>query len=253
MSDIYQLPQNVAIDPFFDFMVAGIPIWLIILVALFLVFAIGLVFWLLRWFIMRPVLGAASAGNTGSATKKQVLFFEKTRSFRIITLECIDDVLSYADLTKIPKWLITSPLCVGKVGYAPVMIASNSFDQCRDPLAELAVLKICNEYNALKPERAITNFDDFQAVAPAVEAAYPDGIDIPSFCLYRPEAIQEYTPQSRSAAMFGGMCIRDAKKLNLAVPADEGLAQYIPLILFGAVGLISIILCFLYVTGSGGS
>jgi len=250
MVDIYQMPPNTALDPIFDMTLGPMPLWLLIMVVLFLAIGLTNAWWLIKFFIMAPVRGAGVASSATGVKTQQAFMFAKNRSFSIQALEYIDGILSYKDPIMVSKWMLTSPTCVGKVGFKPVLIASDNFDCIRDPVAEMAVCRIAKEINEHNTDVQVTNYTDFMNLIPALENAYPEGIPIPIYALYSPDEVQKYTPRNRSAGLFGAMLLRMSRKLNMSRPEQGFLEKYLPLILFLGAGVMMMAFTYMFVSGT---
>jgi hypothetical protein len=252
MADIYQMPPNTAFDPIMDLTLGPMPLWLIVILVLFLSVVLINVWWFIKFMIMAPVRGAGVASKATGVKTQQAFMFGKNRSFSIQALEYVDGILSYKDPTMVSKWMLTSPTSVGKVGFKPVFIASDNFDCIRDPISEMAVCRIAKEINTKNPDIAITNNLDFMAFIPALESAYPDGIPIPIYALYSPEEVQKYTPRNRTAAMFGAMILKLSNELNIHIPDESFWEKNIKLLLFVGAGVIAMAMTFLFGSGAAG-
>jgi hypothetical protein len=249
MADIFQLPPGVVFDPIFDAGFGAMSLWLMIIIILIIALVIINFYWFYHFLVMAPVRQAGKASKSSDIKIQQTLLFSKNRSFSIKTLEYLNGILSFPENKFISKWMLTSPTSVGTVGFKSVLIASDSFDCIRDPIAELAICFIARELNKNNENLEIDSYSKIYAILPAIEQAYPAGIPMPVYANYDPAEIQKFTPVDRDPGMFGRMLIRDAQKLNVA-QEDEGLEKYLPLLLFVAAGMIGIIMTYLYVSGA---
>lgn len=258
MTDIYQLPPGVIVDPFWDFSLGTIPLWLIIATILLFVLIIINIYWIFKYKIMVPVRGAGVASKTSGIKTQQAFMFGKNRSFSIQALEYIDGILSYpkqASKTSnnIDKWRLTSPTSVGTIGDRPVLIASDGYECIRDPVSEMALCRIVKEININNKDNKevqITNYTSLCNMLVVLEMEYPDGIPIPTYGLYDPAEVQTITPNEMTAKMLGGNLIRRARTLNMHFTEPGLLEKYLPLMIFAGVGMIGIIITYMYVTGA---
>ena len=258
MANIYQLPPGVIVDPFWDFMLGIIPLWLILVIILLFVLIIVNAYWMIKFMIMSPVKGAGVASRTTGIKTQQAFMFGKNRSFSIQALEYSDGILSYpkqASRTNnnIDKWRLTSPTSVGTIGDRPVLIASDGYECIRDPITEMALCRIVkevNENNKDNKEVQIVDYTTLYNMLVVLEMEYPDGIPISVYGLYDPSEVQTITPKEMTSKMFGGNLIRRARSLNMHIVEPGLLEKYLPLMIFAGVGMIGIIITFLYVTGT---
>jgi hypothetical protein len=258
MADIYQLPPGIIVDPFWDFALGTIPLWLIFAIFLFFILVIINVYWMIKFMVMAPVRGAGVASKATGIKTQQAFMFGKNRSFSIQALEYVDGILSYpkqASKTSnnIDKWRLTSPTSVGTIGEKPVLIASDSYECIRDPVAEMALCRIVKEVNANNKDNKdvqITDYPSLCNMLVVLEMEYPDGIPIPTYGLYDPAEVQAITPKEMTSKMLGGNLIRRARALNMHIAEPGLLEKYLPLMIFAGVGMIGIIITFMYVTGA---
>jgi len=249
MADIFQLPPGVVFDPIFDAGIGAMSLWLIILIILTIALVVANFYWIYHFLVMAPVRDSGKVSKSTDIKIQQTFLFGKNRSFSIKALEYLNGILSFQENKFISKWMLTSPTSVGTVGFKSVMIASDTFDCIRDPIAELAICMIARELNKNNENLEIDSYSKILAILPALENAYPAGIPMPVYASYDPAEIQKFTPTDRDPGMFGRMLNRDAAKLNVA-QEEDGLEKYLPLILFVAAGIIGIIMTYLYVSGA---
>lgn len=69
----------------------------------------------------------------------------------------------------------------------------------------------------------------------------PDGVPIPSYCLYNPVKFRKYFPKGCSAGFFGGELIRDSRKLVVLRPEKSFWEKMIPLAGLVIVDVIALI------------
>ena len=252
MADIMALPPGMAIDPFFDWSPAGIalPVWLIILIVLMLVFLGTNFWWVYKFLVMRPVQGHGEASRAGNEKTQQVMLFGMNRAFSIQALEYSEKVLSFKDKLRVAKWLQTSPYAVGMLGHKSIMLVMEIFDHPKDPVAEMAICKMCEEYNKdqTNPDEAIIGYKDYVKKREVLEHRNPNGVLIPICDIYDPAQIYKFTPENRTSGQFGGTCLKDARDLNITVPEQSTWEKAIPLFICLVFGIIAIALVYMYTT-----
>ena len=220
MADLQALPPNVVLDPFWDMAPDGIalPVWLGVIIVLILALVLYNLWNVYKFLVMRPVQGHGVAARAGNEKTQQVLMFGLNRAFSIQALDYLEKVLSFKDKTRIARWLQTSPNAVGMLGNKSIMLASEIFDHPKDPVAELAIVAACRKHNdeATDMEDLITDYESYRSHRDVLEHENPDGVQIPSWVMYDPSKIHQYTPRNRTAGQFGGTILKDANDLNMA-------------------------------------
>lgn len=255
MTDIMALPPGMVVDNFFDMSPAGIalPVWLVIIIILAIAMIGSNFWWVYKWLVMRPLQGHGIAARSGNEKTQQVLLFGMNRAFSIQALEYVEKVLSFKDKSRVAKWLQTSPYAVGMLGHKSIMLVMEIFDHPKDPIAEMAICKMCEDYNTdnRNPDEAIINYRDYVAKRQTLEHRNPNGVEIPVYGLYDPALIYKFTPENRTSGQFGGTCEKDARDLNPPTPETFDWGKAMPMFIVLAFCIIAIALVYMY-TSSGG-
>jgi len=203
-----------------DFSPSGIafPLWLGILLLLAFALIASNFWWIYKYLVMRPVAGHGTASKSGSDHVQQVLVFGMNRAFSIQILDYMEKVLSFKDPNRVARWLQTSPFATGMLGKKSIMLISEIFDTCKDPVAELAIVTVCREHNKTVTDMSdmIITYNDFKAKRELLEHNNPVAVNVPSVMHYNPADIYQYTPENRTAGQFGGTVLKDAGDLNRA-------------------------------------
>ncbi len=257
MADVMALPPGMVMDPLFDWAPQGIafPVWLMIIVVLMLIMIGTNFWWIYKFLVMRPVQGHGQASRAGNERVQQVMLFGMNRAFSIQALEYIEKVLQFFDKKRIAKWLQVSPYSVGMLGNKSIMLVMEIFDHPKDPIAEMAIVNMCEQYNAedincdiKNPADAIVNYKGYVAHREILQHRHPDGVEIPIYGEYDPAVIYKFTPENRTSGQFGGTCLKDSRDLNINLPQKSIWEKAMPVFLCLAFGIIAIALCYMFVT-----
>lgn len=247
--DVTALPANVYIDPIMDTAIAAIPIWFWILILFGVLIVATNFWWLYKRMKMSPVLGYLDALRAG---QPQTLFLGKNRAFLIKYLEYIDSVLAYKKTEEVSKWLVQSPKSVGRLGGLSTLIVRDNYDYTVDPITEIAVCKLAENWNKIHSEDDPMNcYNDFVRLRDngKLEDEFPDGVLIPLYNIYDPSLIQKYLPQGRSAGTFGSYITQKAREMRSDKNQEKWYEKYIPIGIALSVSLIMLILSFMYASG----
>jgi hypothetical protein len=246
--DLIATPSNVYIDPIMDIQTAGVPIWFWLLVALAFILIVSNFWWIYKRIVMMPVLGYLDAFRTG---QPQTIFLDKNKAFSIKFLEYVDGVLAFKDVTKISKWLVQSPASVARLGGLSTLIVRDNYDYSVDPVVEIAICKLGNDWNAKYKDTPITCYRDFETYRDrgSLEAEYPLGITISKYNIYDPSLIQKYLPTGRSAGTFGSHLTAKAREMRTDKSQEKWYEKYLPVGVASSVGIIMLILSFMYASG----
>lgn len=257
------------LSPLFDQAPAwGVPIWVWMLLALFiyLVFRNGQ--WWRRKMVMKPVLGYLEAFKSGLRSDIQVWIFGKNRSFNIETLTYHDDgVVAYPLMAKLSTWFLGSSMAVGHAGGIKQISVSDNFDRVRDFPAEMALMSVVDQFNAenvpttngdLQTDSkgkplVIQNYDDYEYFRPLLEQKHPGGIVMKCYDAFDPTKAEKIFPPNRSAGFQGGYMLRKARKLMVDMQEKSFWDKYT--MLFVAIGfdLLMVIGTYAYLSmGKGG-
>jgi len=247
--DVVALPANIYINSFFDKFLAGLPVYLWILIAILFILVITNIWWIYKRMVMGPVLGYLDAKSAG---QPQTLFLGKNRSFMIRYLEYIDSVLAYKDISQVPKWLVQSPKSVGRLGGLSTMIVRDNYDYSVDPVAEVAICRLAKEWNEkygdTTPMNTYNEFSELRASG-RLEDEFPDGIVIPLYNIYDPSLIQKYLPTGRSAGTFGSHLLQKAREMRADKSQEKWYEKYVPIGIALSASIIMLILAYMYGTG----
>ena len=226
-----------------------IPVWLwIILIMIFLGFvaAVAMVY---VWYVLRPVAGYGSVGDTTTAkgSPTQVFSIWKNRSFVIECMWYYGNMLAYANpLKQMQIWFHNSEKATGTSANKSVMVVRDGFDGTVDFIAEMAMCEIPKRFNAdwgfeLVPavdvdgnpvigedgkqmmrevERKddkgesylLTKFSHIRQRMPLLEKLYPDGVEIPIYKPYDLSEVYRYTPKSQDSLKYGADIVEEAKE-----------------------------------------
>ena len=264
-------PVDYNLNPIFDYApLFGWPLWIWIFIAFGMVLLIINLKWLRRRFIMAPTLPYLAALKGGTQEDQQAWMISKNKSFEIKHLRYnADGVISYFDYIKnISMWFLTSPFAVGHAGGIKNVILSDNFDQARDLIAEAAFyigIGIYNERhktpatvdgkNLLDEEGKqiyklpIFDYKSWVEHRENVIKEFPLGIPIDSFLHIDPTKIIQFFPPNRTAGMFGGDNIREARKKNIERKTPSNWIKFAPLGAAIALGIISILIVYMFTHG----
>jgi hypothetical protein len=247
-TDIIAVPANIVTDPTMDLLIMNIPVWLFIIIGILLFTIVSNIYWFRKRSIMGPVLGYNTALKLG---KPVTLFLGKNKSFFIEYLEYYDKVLSYKDTTKLSKWLMESPKSGGRMGGLSTFLVRDDLDYTLDPVAELAICKLADRWNEKYANtNPINSYRDFAKLrdSGALEAEYPEGVEIPMYSIYDPSLIQKYLPRGRSSGIFGSNLTSRANALRKDKTQESKWAKYIPFAAMSGACILMLILSFMYGT-----
>jgi hypothetical protein len=246
--DLVATPAYIYVDPIMDIPLGGVPIWFWLLVLLAFIIVISNFWWLYKRMIMFPVLGYLDAFKTG---QPQTIFLDKNKSFSIKFLEYIDGVLAFKEIAKISKWLVQSPKSVARLGGLSTLIVRDNYDYSVDPIAEIAVCKLANDWNMKYKNNPITNYKDYEQFRDSgqLETEFPKGIEISLYNVYDPSLIQKFLPSGRSAGTWGSHLTLKARELRTDKSQEKWYSKYLPIGIASSIALIMLILSFMYATG----
>lgn len=262
------------LHPIFDLApVWGWPLWVWVFVA----FGILLLFINVRWFrkrwIMGPVLSYLDSLKGGKKEDMQVWMIGKNKSFTIEHMRYNDDgVISYFRYLKnISMWFLGSSLAVGHAGGIKNVIVSDNYDMVRDPVAEAALCTLIDQYNEMnktevKDEQGnkirdengnptykypITNHREYKQHRDKLVLMSPNGAVIQTFHYFNVMKGQQFMPANRTAGLFGGDNIRQARKKNIDRPTVSNWIKFAPLGIALAISVISILVTYMFTQGFG--
>jgi hypothetical protein len=236
-------------NPTFDAVIFGAPTYFWIIVLLAFITIIMNIIWFRRRSIMFPVLGYLTSLKNGQPV---TLYLGKNKSFSVKSLEYIDSILSYKDVTLVPKWLMQSPKSAGRLGGLSALIVRDNFDYTVDPVAEIAICTLAKnwneKYSETKPMNCYNDFVKYRNDG-NLENEYPDGIEIPVYNIYDPSLIQKYLPVGRSAGIFGSNLIARANELRKDRTQESKWAKYMPILVIITISVIMLVFAYMYGTG----
>ena len=260
MTDVISLPPDMFFDPvLWDNQSLFLPVWLWIILILFVIGFIALVLMVIIWFIMRPVAGYGAVGDASTAkgSPTQVFSIWKNRSFVIEAMWYYGNMLTYGNpLNKMQMWFHNSEKATGVSAGKPMMITRDGFGGTVDFIAEMAMCEIpklwnqkwgLNEDGSERKDEddisfLITRFTDIHYRIKLLETEFPEGIPIPIYKPYDLSEVYRYTPQDEDSLKFGGVVVEDAKEWATE-DEKEGpgfIDKFGLIIICGLVGLASI-------------
>ena len=219
--------------------------------------------------VLSPCDGYKDALMAGSIDSQQVIVFTKSRKWfiRMLTYHS-EGMLYFRDLLRTDMWHMGASSAVGTLGGLSAAITKDSFDEVVDPVADIALCTACYNFNSgefgdsknrarakqemelilvSRPDGtdcsikdavneglipvAVSCFDDYMRLRPIMESIWPDGPRIKCYTQYDPYDADKYIPKQRSAALNGGIIIKDANDYaedNIQQPnwwANNGVAM----------------------------
>jgi hypothetical protein len=266
---VTQAPMQPNLHPIMDFApFMGWPIWIWVFIIMGVVLLIVWLRWLRKRMIMAPVLSYLESLKGGKREDMQTWMIGKNKSFFIEHLKYNDDgVISYWKfLINISMWYLGSSLAVGHAGGIKSVIVSDNYDMVRDPVAEMALCAVVDEFNDMNKEPVldaagmkrvdefgqelyhypISNYADYEQHRADLENLHPEGIKIPSYAYFNVMNAQKLMPPNRTAGMFGADCIREARKKNIDQAQASIWEKFLPLGVALAISIIAIIVTYMY-------
>ena len=128
-----------------------IPVWLWIILGMMFLGFIAAVAAFYVWYVLRPVAGYGSVGDTTTAkgSPTQVFSIWKNRSFVIECMWYYGNILAYANpLKQMQIWFHNSEKATGTSASKSVMIVRDGFDGTVDFVSEIAMCEIPKRFNA---------------------------------------------------------------------------------------------------------
>ena len=268
----YVLPDNMALNPIWDqniFM--GIPLWMCVLAALFVIGVCIAIRWIYRIMHMSAVAGYREAASSTEPDATQVWHFGITGSFAIFCLTLKERVLTYQDTIKnLDKWVISSVYSKGSCGNVPMIWVRDTSEIAMDPPSEKAIVVLCKWFNQFSYDKngnmryevytddkgkeipvldrkgnpipiRIRNFMEYTHFLPRFEEKFPDGIDIPAYGFFDAGESQEFTDRRVTPKFWGARMLKLARELRMLQP-DKGF--------FDKYGLL-ILVCLALIIGTG--
>jgi len=217
-----QIPQSMKLDPLFDWTVlAGIPFWVLIDVALVMLCGIVMIYWLFRMKRLKSVKGYVEVVKKASQFDEMVWIINATRKLSIECMSMCDGVLKFAGTNNVIRWVHDERVPPLNIGGAGGILCSESSYRSRDMVSEIARDIACDIYNEdvktlENSSGPIKNFTDYEAFGrDNLEVIYPHGIPIPSFIQFDPERDAKYKPMGLTAWLNGGVFKRDVAALRV--------------------------------------
>ena len=246
------IPDIMRLDSHFDWSVfLGIPFWVFITIFFAMIVGIVFLYWHFRMRRMASVKGYVEAMVHAQQWDVMVWIIDATRRLTIECMKMTDGVLSFYDKKVIIRWFHDErnpPLNIGGVGG---VICSEGFFRTRDMVAEIARDTACDDFNhnletygeeLKRPCAPISDSTAYKTFGrELLETLNPDGLWIPSYCLFDSERDNKYKPRGLTARFNGGIFIRQARKLNLGMRVMGWLERHLALGIIVTIGLIAII------------
>ena len=260
------------LNAFFDFApIWGWPVWVWIFIGFAIVLFIVNIAWIRKRMILSPVLPYLESLKGGKREDMQTWMIGKNKSFNIEHLKYNDDgVISYFKyLANISMWYLGSSMAVGHAGGIKNVIVSDNYDMVRDPVAEIALCKLIDQFNEMNKEAIkdkdgnilidengrtlykypISNHKEYKLNRDKLVQMSPTGGKIPSFCHFDVMKGQQFMPANRTAGMFGGDNIREARKKNIDQPVVSNWIKFAPLGIAFGISVVAIILTYMFLQG----
>lgn len=235
------IPQGMAITIFDWSPILGVPFWIFIDCFLLFVLAAVFVYWFARIRKLAAVKGWSESMRNADANNVQVWIITRTQKLIIDCLKIEDNILSYLDKTKIGMWHHNTREAVIRVGGNPAVLASEDFDQTRDPISEIALTDNCDEFNedvmslnndlmkqyeeklksgekAEKPNVAppIESYADYEDHGREdLQTIHPDGLPIRVFNIYSNIRFLKYFPKGCSHMFLGADVTLESRLLSV--------------------------------------
>jgi hypothetical protein len=128
-----------------------IPVWLWIIIAMIFIGFVAAVAGFYVWYVLRPVAGYGSVGDTVTAkgSPTQVFSIWKNRSFVIECMWYYGNMLAYSNpLKQMQIWFHNSEKATGTSASKSVMVVRDGFDGTVDFVSEMAMCEIPKRFNA---------------------------------------------------------------------------------------------------------
>ena len=266
------LPEGMAINPFFDYdLFIGVPIWVWIFVAMFIIFVLVIGRWLFRMSKMKAVSGYKDKITSADLKSQQVWYIGVNKTFSIYCLKLQDRILSFYEyLRNLEKWCLSSIDATGSCGGVSMMIVGGGYDQVRDPPAEIGICTIAELFNTTnaydekgnpqyleyvdnegkknRRHKIIKDYEDYTFFLPVLERLYPKGVSIQAYCFYNPSKAQQFTPADCSASFFGARRTKVARELRIRMPDQAWYITLAPILVAVACGAIATLFTYMVVT-----
>lgn len=237
----------------------GFPLWFYIAFFLIIIAISVAVFWILKKAKLNPVLGWYIAKQTQTIEEKMVWVLTRFQSLDIINMKHEDDVLSFHDKTRVGMWHHNSQMAVIKVGGVPGVIASESYDQTRDPMSEIALTVNCKAFNEdqenlkqFKEENQlngklvvapINNFEDYETHGrTSLETINPEGLKIAMYNVFSNIDFMKFFPMGNKHMHFGAELRRKAKDMAPRKKKEDFWDKYAFILGALSVGVLIMIL-----------
>lgn len=256
------LAKGQVLNPIFDAQILlGIPLWVFVAAFLFLMLMVVNLYWLFRMKKLASVRGYVDAMK--KATQEDVMCFVISTT-RNLTIECLrkrDNAISFYDKSRLSWWIHNSPISVFHIGGRGGIFLSEEYYRSRDMVSEIALCRACDEYNAnleqyqgmFKDKIAppIKDYNDYIRFGrKLLEYINPEGLRIPSYNIFNPEAFRKYFPKGMTAMANGAVLYQEARELKIMMKAKSFWEKYLPLGMFMTIGLIVIIAAWMVPLGT---
>jgi hypothetical protein len=240
--------------------IPGIPWWVIIAAFLFLILMVVNLYWLFRMKKLASVRGYADIMK--KATQEDVMVFIIS-NVRNLTIECLrkrDTAISFYNKARLSIWIHNSPISVFHIGGKGGIFLTEEYYRSRDMVSEIALCHACDEYNSNlvqykemfsdKIAPPIKDYNDYIRFGrKLLEYLNPDGLRIPVYNIFNPEAFRKYFPKGMTAMANGAVLYQEARELKIMMKAKTFWEKYLPLGMFMTIGIIVIIAAWMVPLG----
>lgn len=249
----------------FDLMVAGFPVYFwIIFIGIILLIGIVFLDWY-RWDTIKSVNGMYSAIRKNIP---QALKVTKNMRMQLVPAVYADQIFEWEDPKEIEKWQLTAPHSVGQLGPVNTAILVDYHDWVDNPIYNESIKVAAELWNELYPDDQIHHYDKYmlyrkngklKSAINEINAEWAkkhpdeptppiDAIKIPAYFWVDFSGQEQYLPEKRDAASFGGYLRREAAKLKSG--DNEEKKNYGVYILGACVIIGIVIIIFSYLVGS---
>ena len=272
MADVVAQPAAQAAQPvyiwaggIFDTMIVGFPLyfWIIFLGAIALIGI--LIFDWYRWDVIKAVSGHFDAARNATP---EALKITKNMRMKLVPAVYADQIFEWEDPKEIEKWHLTAPHSVGQLGPVNTAILIDYHDWVDNPVYNESIKIAATIWNEKHPDDQIHHFSKYMAYRQNGKlkecttedniqwnASHPDdkipigSIRIPAYFWVDWASQEQYMPNQRDAASFGGYLRREAAKLKTGDNDEK--KNYGTWILGGCVIVGICILIFSWITWKG--
>lgn len=238
----------------------GMPLWAYIAFFLFVAIIGIAVYWIFKKAKLNPVMGWAIAKRAQKIDEKMVWVLTRFQSLDIINMRQEDDVLSFHDKTRVGMWHHNSQMAVIKVGGVTGVMASESYDQTRDPISEVALTVNCKQFNedqkALEEYKEqeningklvvspINNFEDYERFGrTSLETIHAAGLPIAMYNVFSNIDFMKFFPMGNKHMHFGAELRRKARDLAPRKKKEDFWEKYGLFAGAMLIGIVILVVC----------